>query len=779
MPAIKLRPRRLGPGLVAIAAMAFVATPAGAQSRSLVDFVNTLQGTNSSREFSRGNTIPAVARPNGMQMWTPQTGPNGDGWKYQFEKTTIRGFQQSHQCSPWSNDYAVFSLMPVVGPLVVDDDRRAVGFRHDDELARPHRYRVALASGVVAELAPTVRGACLRFAFPARQGGYLVLDGYTGECEFDVRPAAGRIVGWVRNGRNLPPNFRAYFVIDFGRPLDDFGAWQRGQEPPQPGATHCRGRNIGAYVRVAPGETLTIRTATSYISREQALVTLERELGGYATFDDAAAAAERAWSRRLGRLLVEGDAERQATFYSCLYRASLFPRKFYEFAADGRPHYRSPFDGRVHDGFMFTDTGLWDTFRAQMPLNALVRPALHGRYVQSLLAAHREGGWLPAWTFPGEAGSMIGNHAISLLADAWAKGLRTFDPAEALAAYRHEANAKGPRGPANGRDGFRDYNERGYVPFPEVREATAKTLEYAYDDFCGYALARATGQREVADELAARMFNYRRVYDAETGFMRGRNRAGQWTTPFDPVEWGGPFVEGCAWHWTWSVFHDPAGLIDLMGGEAAFVARLDAVWRQPGEFRIGSYDGVIHEMREMAADGLGQYAHGNQPMQHMPYLYAYAGQPWKTQQHVRNVMARLYDASENGYPGDEDQGQTSSWFVLSALGLYSVCPGVPEYVLGSPAFPRATIRLGEGKQFVIRAEGHSPEAVYIESATLNDVPYSRSFLRHEDIVRGGELVLRMSQTPNLDRGTTAADRPFSVSTHELPTAENDRSRRSP
>jgi predicted alpha-1,2-mannosidase len=533
----------------------------------------------------------------------------------------------------------------------------------------------------------------------------------------------------------------------------------------QPGVAGIEARRggAGAYIRVAPGETLLVKTASSYISPEQAELNLRRELGDFRTFEEATAAAAQAWNEHLGRVLVDGDEERKATFYSCLFRASLFPRMFHEFDAENEPHYFSPYDGRVHDGFMYTDTGLWDTFRAQMPLNALLQPEMHGRYMQALLAAHEQCGWLPSWSFPGEAGSMIGNHAISLLADAWVKGIRTFDPAAALAAYRHEANAKGPWGPANGRHGVRDYNQIGYVPFPEVREATAKTLEYAYDDFCGFQLARASDQGEYRNEFSARMFNYRNVYDSETGFMRGRDRSGAWATPFDPIEWGGPFTEGSAWHWNWSVFHDVAGLIALMGGERAFVDKLEGVWSATGEYRVGSYGTPIHEMREMTAAGLGQYAHGNQPIQHMPYLYCYAGQPWKTQRHVRTIMDRLYNATEDGYPGDEDQGQTSSWFVLSALGFYSVCPGVEEYVLGSPRFDHATLKLENGREFVIEARDNLPENVYIESAELNGEPFTRSSLKHGEITAGGRLTLQMSATPNETRGTAAVDRPYSVS----------------
>jgi predicted alpha-1,2-mannosidase len=387
---------------------------------------------------------------------------------------------------------------------------------------------------------------------------------------------------------------------------------------------------------------------------------------------------------------------------------------------------------------------------------------MHGRYMQALLDAQEQCGWLPSWSFPGEGGSMIGNHAISLLADAWVKGIRSFDPQKALSAYLKEATNKGPWGPSNGRHGFKEYYQLGYVPYPEYGEATAKTLEYAYDDFCGYQLANATGNDFYKDVFARQMYNYKNVYDNSSGFMRGRKSNGEWNSNFDPVEWGGPFTEGNAWHWQWSVFHDVQGLINLMGGDKSFNAKLDSVFTAPNKVKTGTYGGMIHEMTEMVQAGMGQYAHGNQPIQHMIYLYNYSGQPWKAQQRVREVMRRLYNATENGYPGDEDQGQTSSWYVLSALGFYAVCPGTDQYVMGSPVFNKITITLEDGKKFVITANNNSNENVYIQSATLNGKEYSKNWLRYSDIVNGGTLNFEMGNKPALNRGTDAADKPFSL-----------------
>ncbi len=739
------------------------------QKRQLVDYVNTLQGTNSKHELTRGNTYPTTALPFGMHTWTPQTGPNGDGWKYQYFKKQIRGFQQAHQCSSWTTDYCVFSFMPVIGSLVVDENKRATEFSHDNEIGKPHYYKVKLSNGIITEMSPTERGAHLRFTFPKDSTAFLVLDGYTGLSEVNIFPDQQKITGYVSNNKNNRGQLiKSYFEILFDKPFEDFGTWENRNNTVQQKQLRGEGQGIGAYIQFRQGEQLQVKVASSYISEHQASVTLVTELGQHKSFEDTKLAAAQIWNDHLGRILVEGDNEKdKETFYSCFFRASLFSRKFYEIDGSGKPYYFSPYDHKVHDGYMFTDTGFWDTFRAQFPLNTIMHPTMHGRYMQAMLAAQEQCGWLPSWSFPGEAGSMIGNHAISLFTDAWVKGIRTFDPKKALDAYLHEATNKGPWGPANGRDGWKQYYQLGYVPYPEVREATAKTLEYAYDDFCGYQLASLTGNNFHRDIFAKQMFNYKNVYDSTSGFMRGRNASGEWMKNFDPVEWGGPFTEGNAWHWLWSVFHDVAGLIELVGGEQKFNAKLDSVFSVANDVKVGTYGGMIHEMTEMVMADMGQYAHGNQPIQHMLYLYNYSGQPWKSQYHARNVMTKLYDATENGYPGDEDQGQTSSWYVLSALGFYSVCPGTDQYVMGSPMFKKITITLEDGKKFVIDARNNSQENIYITSANLNGRPYDKTWISHSDIINGGTLRLQMNDKPQLNRGINKTSRPFSVTSSSI------------
>ena len=730
--------------------------------KDLVQYVNTLQGTNSTYELSWGNTYPTTAVPYPMNSWSPQTGKNGDGWKYQYSATTIRGFQPTHQCSPWVGDYGVFSLMPV-SELVVDESKRATPFSHDKEIAKPHYYKVTLENGITTEFSPTTRSAHFRFSFPAKGDAFLVLDGYTKTSQVQIDVANHRITGYVHNGAFSPKTHKNYFIIQFDKPFVSYGTWENRKNTIQKNNLSREGEGIGAYVQFAKGSKVQAKVSTSYISPEQAEVTMTRELGKHSSVEVTKQAAADVWNQLLNRVLVEGGTEEDMkTFYSCMFRANLFSHKFYEEKEDGYPYYYSPYDEKIHDGYMFTDNGFWDTFRSQFPLTNILHPTMQGQYMQALLDAQEQCGWLPSWSFPSETGGMVGNHSISLLTDAWVKGIRTFDPEKALKAYAHEAMNKGPWGGANGRVRWKDYYQLGYIPYPESMGSTAQTLEYCYDDFCAYQLAKMTGNKFYEEVFARQIYNYKNVYDPSVGFMRGRKLDGSWAD-FDAFEWGGPYCEGNAWHYNWSVFHDVQGLIDLTGGDERFVAKIDSVFALPGIVKYGTYGTKIHEMLEMELAKMGQYAQGNQPIQHMIYLYSYAGQPWKTQYWIRQVMDRLYNSSENGYPGDEDQGGMSSWYVLSALGIYSVCPGTDEYVLGSPKFRKATITMEDGKKFVIEAKGNSKDNVYIQNATLNGKRHTRNYIHYSDIVNGGVLELQMGNQPEKTRGTAKEDRPFSLS----------------
>ena len=764
-----------------------------ARRPNLVQYVNTLQGTLSNFGLSHGNTFPATAMPFAQHMWTPQTGPNGEGFKYLYESDQIRGFGQSHQPSPWVSDYAVYTFFPETGKLEVDPDKRGARFSHAGEVGQPHYYSVTFDNGIRTEMAPTERGVHLRFSYPKKEDAYLIIDGYTAESEIHVNQEKRQVTGWVNNQRfvNHSENFRCYFVVQFDQPILDYGPRPsrptpnpslvgRGEDSSATGKDSESGivsppykRGTGGesvvYLKFKPGSKVQARAASSYISEQQAWQNWRSELGADTRLEQTKQRGFETWNALLGRVLVEGGTEEQLrTFYSCLFRANLFSRRFYEFKAeDGAPYYYSPYDGKIHDGYMLTDNGFWDTFRSLFPLTNILHPTQQGRYMQALLDAQKQFGWLPAWSCPGETGGMCGNHSISLLADAWAKGIHTFNPDSALAAYAHEAMNKGPLGGANGRAGWKEYWQLGYVTFPESHGSVTQTLEYAYDDWCAWTLARACGNTFYEKIFGKVLHNYLNLWDPETKFFRGRGKDGKWSVePFDPLVWGGPYTEGNAWHYIWSVFHDVQGLIGLFGSDEAFCQKMDSVFSQPSTVKPGWYGGKIHEMTEMEIAGMGQYAHGNQPIQHMPYLYSYAGQPWKTQYWVRQIMDRLYRSTPDGFPGDEDQGGMSSWYVLSALGLYAVTPGTDQYVLGSPVFRKATITMEDGKKFVIEAKDNSGDNVYVQSRSLNGQPLSRNYITYSELTSGGTLRLQMSDKPNKQLGTEKKDAPYSLTFEE-------------
>ena len=696
----------------------------------------------------------------------------GDGWAYTYDADKLRGFKQTHQPSPWINDYGQFAIMPVTGRPIFDEDERASWFSHKAEEARPYYYKAYLADhDVVTEIAPTDRAAMFRFTFPESDSSFVVIDAFDRGSEVTIDPSGRRITGYTtRNSGGVPDNFRNYFVVEFDKPFSYTASVTDGT--PDTGSLASTADHAGAIVgfATARGEKVHARVASSFISLEQALVNL-RELGDGYDFEAVKSAGRDRWNDVLGRVEIDdNDLDRLRTFYSCFYRAVLFPRSFYEIDAEGKPVHYSPYNGEVLPGYMFTDTGFWDTFRALFPFLNLLYPSMNVRMQEGLVNAYLESGFLPEWASPGHRGCMVGNNSASVVADAWLKGLRGYDVDKLWEAVTHGANAVHPDVSSTGRKGYDYYNSLGYVPYDvKINESAARTLEYAYDDWCIYQLGKALGRP--AKELAPyreRAFNYRNLFDAEHNLMRGRNADGSFQAPFNPLKWGDAFTEGNSWHYSWSVFHDPQGLIDLMGGKATFTAMLDSVMAVPPLFDDSYYGGVIHEIREMQIMNMGNYAHGNQPIQHMLYLYNYAGEPWKSQKWIREVMDRFYLPTPDGYCGDEDNGQTSAWYLFSAMGFYPVCPGSDQYVIGTPLFGRMTLNLENGSKLILDAPGNSRDARYVDSITIDGTPVDRNYFTHGELMRGGRIEYRMSDKPNMSRGTSAEAAPYSFSTEEAP-----------
>ena len=744
----------------------FIACSLMAEAKDWTQYVNPLMGTQSSFELSTGNTYPAIARPWGMNFWTPQTGKMGDGWQYTYTANKIRGFKQTHQPSPWINDYGQFSIMPVTGKLEFDEEKRASWFSHKGEIATPSYYKVYLAEhDVVTEMTPTERAVLFRFTFPENEHSYIVVDAFDKGSYVKVIPEENKIIGYTtRNSGGVPENFKNYFVIEFDKPFTYKGTFA--DKKLEEGNLEQKADHTGAIIGFSTrkGEIVHARIASSFISFEQAAQNL-KELGND-SFEQLAQKGNDAWNNVLGKIEVEGgNLDQYRTFYSCLYRSLLFPRKFYEFTADGQPIHYSPYNGQVLPGYMYTDTGFWDTFRCLFPFLNLMYPSVNKEIQEGLSNTYKESGFFPEWASPGHRGCMIGNNSASVLVDAYMKGVKVDDVKTLYEGLIHGTENVHPEVSSTGRLGYQYYNKLGYVPYDvKINENTARTLEYAYDDWCIYQLAKALNRPKKEIELfAKRAMNYRNVFDKESKLMRGRNENGQFQSPFSPLKWGDAFTEGNSWHYSWSVFHDPQGLIDLMGGKKMFITMLDSVFAVPPVFDDSYYGQVIHEIREMTVMNMGNYAHGNQPIQHMIYLYNYAGQPWKAQYWLRQVMDRMYTPGPDGYCGDEDNGQTSAWYVFSALGFYPVCPGTDEYVIGAPLFKKATLHFENGNNLVIDAQNNSKENLYIESLRVNGQESTRNYLKHADLLQGGTIEFKMGSHPNLNRGINDDDAPYSFS----------------
>lgn len=731
--------------------------------KNAVDFVNPLVGSDSNPELSTGNTYPVIAMPWGMNFWVPQTGKMGDGWQYTYSAKKIRGLKQTHQPSPWINDYGQFSLLPTVGKPVFDEAKRASWFSHKAEKATPYYYSVYLADyDVTAELCPTERAALMAFTFPKTDQANVVIDAFDKGSYIQVIPSERKVIGFsTRNSGGVPDNFRNYFVIEFDHDFDAFVSVKDGQLI---SANEQKGNHVGAIITFKTsqrGEKILARVASSFVSSAQAMLNL-KELG-QADMDQLKQQGRLRWNEVLGKIeVVDENIDHLRTFYSCLYRSVLFPRAFYEKDATGEIVHYSPYNGTIQKGYMFTDTGFWDTFRCLFPLLNLMYPSENVKIQEGLANTYKESGFLPEWASPGHRGCMVGNNSASVVADAYLSGLRGYDMETLWQAVVHGTQAVHPQVNSTGRLGYEYYNKLGYVPYDvKINESVARTLEYAYDDWCIYQLGKALGKS--AKELkpfAKRAMNYQKVFDKETKLMRGRLKDGKFMSPFNPLKWGDAFTEGNAWHYTWSVFHDPQGLIQLMGGKDAFNQMLDSVFILPPVFDNSYYGYTIHEIREMQVMDMGNYAHGNQPIQHAIYLYGYSGQPWKTQYWIRQVMDKLYTPAPDGYCGDEDNGQTSAWYVFSAMGFYPVCPGSGQYVLGTPYFKSMKLHLENGKEVDIQSEG---KGCYVDDMLLNGKSYQHNYLDMRSLMQGTQITYRLSEQPNLQRGTQEDDIPYSFS----------------
>lgn len=717
----------------------------GIASATQYDLVDPRIGT-----ANEGQTYPVVGMPFAMTGWTPETQASEKKCvsPYYFKDTKLTGIRGSHWLSgSCTQDYGTVTLMPTVGPLQVLPEDRASDFSHLQETMTPAYYSVSLNRyNIKIEVTGVMRSGMLRVRYPHRADANLIIEPYVkpGEGFVYVIPEKNEVVGYnpvhrLYQGVGLSAGFKGYFVIRFQAPFHKSGVWCDGkvQTTQIQGGEACK--RIGAYVRFHKmrGRSVLIKVGTSFTSLEEAEKNLNAEIPDW-SFEKVRDATKKAWEERLQRIEVGGGTKaQQIAFYTAIFHASLAPRvvsdvdgTYNGFAQEGKLH-RAPPGSDYYDDF-----SLWDTFRSLHPLLTIIDPERDQQMIQSLIDKGTQGGYLPIFpSWNSYTAEMIGDHAVPVIVDAYEKGLRNFD---VDAAYRLILQSATVTPPApeykdgKGRRALRSYLKYGFIPLEDEvldafhqREQVSRTLEYAYDDFLVEALAKDLGHGDEARSFSKRAGNWRNVFDSSVRFARGRHRDGSWSQPFDPGGRYSYITEGVPWQYTFFVPQDVPGLIHSMGGDQAFVAKLD-----------GLFDAGLFEQN-------------NEPSHHIPYLYNYAGAAWKTEQRVRQVMAKEYHADPAGLPGNDDAGQMSAWYVFSAMGFYPVCPGVPSYALGSPVFRSIIIHIPGGKNFTLLAPQSSAENMYVQSAQLNGHPFSRYELPHEAIIKGSTLILQLGSKPNI------------------------------
>jgi predicted alpha-1,2-mannosidase len=707
-----------------------------AQTLALADeshlqYVNILQGTDSTKEFSHGNTLPLIGTPWGMTDWTLQTkGDLNEHWFFSPKDSKLIGFRATHHPSPWMGDYGNFLILPQTGRFNADFKSRGADYDLATRIFKPDYIKVDLsAQNIITEVTASERCGCFRFNFENSKSGRVLFD-VAGQSQVTF---FGRSVRGFSKEK-MPRGSVCFFAGTFDR--DMAAAKSYGDGSGKSGS--------GGYAEfdTATNRMVELRIATSYISYDQAELNLQRETES--GFEGVRSATARLWEDNLSRVEIEASDAQKRTFYSCLYRALNFPHRFFEISSNGAAIHFSPFDGRVHAGVEFVGSGLWDTFRTQYPLYTVVYPHQFGEIVAGWLNAYKENGRLPQWPSPGDRAAMIGTHSDAMIADAVVKGIKGFDPQLAYEAIRNDAFG-------DARKGIKEYLTLGYIPISKGRYYVSEGLDYAYDDWCVAQVAKLLGKENDYVTLIKRAGNYKLQWDSNVGFMRGKDASGNWdSSPFDEYLWGGAYVEGGPWQCSWAVQHDVAGLASLMGGQKEFAAKLDQLFSQPATCHSGNkgYPKVIHEMSEMVPLHMGQCSLNNQPSFHIPYLYAAIGQPWKTEYWTRFACQNLFNDGIKGYPGDEDNGSTASWYVLSAMGIYSLTPGHPSFVLTSPLFPKITIHLENGRDLVINAPGNTSETVYVQNRSLNGKPYRNLAIAYSDLMNGGIMDVKPGKTPH-------------------------------
>jgi predicted alpha-1,2-mannosidase len=693
----------------------------------LTRLVNVLHGTDSTMAFSRGNTLPIVALPFGMAHWTLQTS-HETPWFFNPHDVRMEGIRCTHQFSPWVDDYGNATFLPFLGSPNPDPGARASSYRPAELHLSPQYMKVRLTRyRCTLELTPTERCAILRVTFDDSGAAGLFID--LSVLESEMTNSSGRTVEVLTraNKGGVPKNFATYYRVE----SDDVDVETKVSE------LHDR-RVVALHFKAEAGVPLTFRIGTSFLSSEQASRNIRLELARR-SFDEVRASSGETWESWLGRVRIQGATEsQQRTFYSCLYRALLFPRMWHEPDETGKMIHFSPYNGTVSKGVMYADHGYWDDYKAWYPMMTLLYPERLGEILQAWVNAYHEGGWFPQFPCPGYRACMTGSLIDSVFGDAFAKGITGFDREAAYAGLKKHATQVGNPAAGYGRQGIEEYLKRGWVPSDVVGDGAVETLDSAYGDFCIAQVARSLGKTEDANMFEQRSKGWRALFDHDALFTRGKLSNGNWLEPFDPYSWGGTYVEGAAWQYRFSPPHDTEFLIEAMGGKEAFVKQVEGMLLQSPKFNVGSYGQEIHEMSEMAAVDFGQYAHSNQPVHHILYLLSVAGRRDRTKYWVHRVLGELY--SPDIFPGDEDTGSMSAWYILGCLGIFSPCPGRSDWTLGSPLFPKASITFPDGRTIQIESRNSSATVGAVHGVTVNGKPLEGNLLPHDTFKRNAHLV---------------------------------------
>ena len=721
----------------------FISSNIFSQNKKLIEYVDPFIGTG-----GHGHTYPGATLPFGMMQLSPDTGIEGWDWcsGYHYSDNSIMGFSHTHLSGTGAADLADILFMPTVGDLNFSPGSKLKPgegyrsrFKHENEIASPGYYSVYLDDyKVKAELTVSLRAGLHKYTFPKSYGSNIIIDlqhGLDSDREAYIKFVSYNRIEGMRKSHGWAKEHSIYFVAEFSKPITQFGTVTN--DVLKDGSREASGRNIKAYLRFITneGEAILIRVGISAVSIKGARKNLEKEIPNF-DFEKIKARAEEIWEKELNRIQVESKSEDlKKIFYTALYHSLINPNLFTDvdkkyYGMDRKIHTAKDYDH-------YTVFSLWDTFRAEHPLFTIIDQKRAGDFVKSILAKYKDGGLLPVWELDGnETWCMIGYHSVPVIFDAYMKGLRGFNAKEALEAMRVSAERD--------QNGQKLYRERGFIPADKENESVSKTLEYCYDDWCIAQLAKEIGAKEDYKKYNQRSLFYQNLFDRTTGFMRGKMSDGSWITPFEPKAVTQQYTEANAWQYSFFVPHDLKGLIDLYDGNENFVKKLDGLFAESDKLE-GKFQPDISGL-------IGQYAHGNEPSHNFAYLYNYAGAPWKTQWHVREIMKKLYTSKPDGLCGNDDCGQMSAWYIFSAMGFYPVTPVQNIYAIGSPIFDKVTINLENGKKFVIHTVNASDENKYIQFASSNGKIYEHPYFTHEQIMNGGESIFIMGDTPNKSWG---------------------------